>query len=67
MRKIIQIAFEVNGWIGDTNDHGEAYQVGGHTDSNLYALCDDGSIWILDENIDGKLWTALNVPQIPQD
>jgi hypothetical protein len=46
-RKIIQIAFEVRGEV-ETSQYSD--DVNGSTYSNLYALADDGTIWIMIRN-----------------
>lgn len=58
-RKIVQIAFEVEGYV-DSADVGCG---GGSTRSNLHALCNDGTIWYVDE----KEWKRWNLDPIPQD
>lgn len=66
MRKIIQIAFSTTGWIGDTNDFGSEYQVGGSIDSKLYALCNDGTILFFSNSDQEWKISEKNKP-IPQD
>jgi hypothetical protein len=49
-RKIVQIAFEVEGGIDTERVDGEIFGVNGSINSTLFALADDGSIWRLTWN-----------------
>lgn len=64
MRKIIQIAFEITGSVDSSWNHDrDASIVDGVTESTMYALCDDGTIWYYEE----EEWVRYRVPPIPQD
>jgi hypothetical protein len=69
MRKIIQIFVEVDGFVTQEYSHDEeGYLVSGDTNSYIRALCDDGTIWRLGEDSEGKKkWHLSEIPQIPQD
>lgn len=54
MRKIIQIAFET------ASDEDTVNEIS----SQLHALCDDGTIWFLE---DWAIWQLWKLPPIPQD
>lgn len=56
MRKIIQIAF--NTYTHFDRDSGDSIA------SQLHALCDDGTIWYLDNRNE---WCQWGLPPIPQD
>lgn len=63
-RKIIQIAFETEGSIGQEYDHVyEERSTGGSITSELHALCDDGTIWFFRND----KWNRWELPTIPQD
>lgn len=63
MRKIIQIAFCTTGEI-TSSEHGGNH-TSGDIDSQMYALCDDGTVWRWDRKDD--VWRSENVPSIPQE
>lgn len=71
MRKIVQIAFEINGDVSQDYDRDSGYGgVSGYTKSTMYAVCNDGSVWWHsdDKNNPGGIWTRVDDDcPIPQD
>lgn len=60
MRKIIQIAFQLDISSNNNSETGGVSEI--WNGSKLHALCDDGTIWYLRNDV----WHLWELPQIPQ-